>query len=97
MKNILVKPLVTEKTTKLMERLHQYAFVVNLDANKIEIKDAVEEMYGVTVERVNTSIRPRKQRTRFTKSGVISGKTKLIKKAIVTLAEGESIDFYENV
>lgn len=79
------------------ENLNRYGFVVHKNANKIQIKQAVEKMYGVSVESVNTMRYAGKAKSRFTKSGVITGKTKSFKKAIVTLAEGEMIDFYSNI
>ena len=95
--DILIKPIVTEKMTTLGEDLNRYGFLVNKDANKIQIKQAVEKMYGVSVESVNTMRYGGKEKSRFTKSGVITGKTKSFKKAIITLAEGETIDFYSNI
>lgn len=95
--DILLKPIVTEKMTTLGEDLNRYGFIVNKDANKIQIKQAVEKMYGVSVESVNTMRYGGKMKSRFTKSGVITGKTKSFKKAIITLAEGEAIDFYSNI
>lgn len=94
--NILIKPLVTEKITALNEK-GRYGFVVAKNANKVEIKKAVEKMYGVNVEDVNTMVCPGKSKTRYTKSGIISGKTSSYKKAIVKLAEGEIIDFYSGI
>jgi large subunit ribosomal protein L23 len=94
---IIIKPIVTEKMTKLGESLNRYAFRVKKDANKIEIKSAVEEMYDVTVIDVNTLIVAPKKKNRFTKSGVINGKTSAYKKAIITVKEGEQIDFYSNI
>jgi Ribosomal protein L23 len=94
---IIIKPIVTEKMTKLGDKLNRYGFRVQKDANKIEIKQAVEAMYDVTVTDVNTFIMPAKKKSRFTKSGVISGKTSAYKKAIVTLKDGEKIDFYSNI
>ncbi|MBX5439601.1 MAG: 50S ribosomal protein L23 [Thermoflavifilum sp.] len=95
--DILIKPLVTEKSNQQAEKLNRYTFQVNRKANKLQIKKAVEEFYGVTVKEVNTSIIPGKRRNRYTISGVISGKKPAYKKAVVTLAEGESIDLYANV
>ena len=95
--DILLKPIVTEKMTTLGEDLNRFGFLVHKDANKIQIKQAVEKMYGVTVESVNTMRYGGKSKSRFTKSGVITGKTKSFKKAIITLAEGETIDFYSNI
>jgi large subunit ribosomal protein L23 len=95
--NILIKPIVTEKMTMQGESLNRYGFVVDTRANKLQIKSAVEEMYGVSVEAVNTMRYLGKKKSRFTKSGVIQGKANAFKKAIVTVAEGEKIDFYSNI
>ncbi len=94
---ILIKPLVTEKLNEQSDKLNRFGFVVNKDANKLQIKAAVEEMYNVTVENVNTINYAGKVKTRYTKSGVQVGKTAAFKKAIVTLAEGDKIDFYSNI
>ena len=94
---IIIKPIVTEKMTKLGEKLNRYGFKVEKDANKIEIKQAVEALYNVTVTEVNTMIAATKKKSRFTKSGVIKGQTSAYKKAIVTVKEGEVIDFYSNI
>jgi large subunit ribosomal protein L23 len=95
--NILLKPIVTEKMTSQGDKFNRYGFIVAKNANKIEIKKAVEELYGVTVESVNTLRYGGKVKTRYTKSGVMTGKTAATKKAIVTLAEGNAIDFYSNI
>ncbi len=95
--DILIKPIVTEKMTDLGDRLNCYGFIVDKKANKIQIKRAVEEMYGVTVESVNTMRYGGKTKARYTRTGIISGKTSSYKKAIVTLPEGETIDFYSNI
>lgn len=95
--DILVKPLVTEKMTTQTERFNRYGFVVDRRATKPQIKKAVESLYDVTVERVNTMIYGGKIKSRFTKGGVISGKTATYKKAFVTLVDGDSIDFYSNI
>ena len=95
--DILVKPIVTEKMTAQGERFNSYGFVVRRTATKQQIKKAVESMYDVSVEAVNTMVYGGKIKSRFTKAGVISGKTPSFKKAIVTLAKGESIDFYSNI
>jgi large subunit ribosomal protein L23 len=95
--NILLKPIVTEKMTSQGDKFNRYGFIVAKNANKIEIKKAVEELYGVTVESVNTMRYGGKVRTRYTKSGVMTGKSAATKKAIVTLAEGNTIDFYSNI
>jgi len=94
--SILKKPLVTEKVSALNEK-GKYGFYVDINANKVEIKKAVEKQYGVTVASVNTSSVMGKQKTRYTKAGVLAGRKPNYKKAIVTLAEGEVIDFYSNV
>ena len=94
---IILKPVITEKMTSLSEKLNRYGFIVHKDANKIQIKNAVEEIYGVEVESVNTMNYSGKRKSRYTKTGLITGKTKSYKKAIVTLAEGETIDFYSNI
>lgn len=95
--SILVRPIVTEKMTAQSERYNRYGFVVDKKASKLQIKTAIESLYGVTVDTVNTMIYGGKRKSRFTKSGVISGKTNAYKKAIVSLAEGDSIDFYSNI
>lgn len=94
---ILVRPLVTEKMTKLAETAHRYGFVVNKDANKLQIKQAVEKMYNVTVEAVNTAVIPGKTKTRYTKKGLTVGGKSSYKKAIVTVSKTDSIDFYANI
>ena len=93
-KQILIKPVITEKAEGRQEKLGQYTFVVSKDANKIEIKKAIEDRYGVTVEAVNTVILPSKRKNRTTKSGVLRGRVSSFKKAIITLAGGETIDLY---
>lgn len=94
---IILKPIVTEKMTELGEKLNRFAFVVDRRANKIEIKKAVEDMYDVTVLDVNTMNYQGKAKSRYTKAGMISGRTNSFKKAIVTLNEGDSIDFFSNI
>ncbi|MCT4590714.1 MAG: 50S ribosomal protein L23 [Carboxylicivirga sp.] len=94
---VIIKPIVTEKMTELGEKLNRFAFVVDKGANKLQIKDAVEELYNVNVESVNTMVYAGKSKSRYTKSGVIVGRTNSFKKAIVTLAEGDTIDFYSNI
>ena len=97
MSQILVKPLITEKMTTDTEKNNAYGFVVADGANKVEIKKAVEKEYGVTVPSVRTLRVDGKRRQRYTKTGIIKGRTVGYKKAIVSLAEGEMIDFYENI
>lgn len=94
---ILKKPILTEKVTTLGEKFNRYAFVVDKKANKIQIKNAVEAMYNVSVVAVNTMITPGKVKVRGTKKGFVSGTTGKMKKAIVSLAEGNTIDFYNNI
>ena len=93
-KQILIKPVVSEKAELLSEKSNHYTFVVAKTANKIEIRNAVEARYGVTVNRVNTAIMPGKAKNRSTKSGILRGRVAAFKKAIVTLSEGETIDLY---
>lgn len=95
--NILVKPIVTEKINAQSENLNRYGFVVNKRANKLQIKKAVEELYGVSVAAVNTMRYSGKSKSRFTRAGAIAGRTNNYKKAIVTLIVGNSIDFYSNI
>ena len=94
---IIIKPIVTENMTALGEKLNRYGFQVERTANKVEIKKAVEEMYNVTVVAVNTAVVAPKVKTRYTKSGLQVGKTNAYKKAVVTLKEGETIEFYSNI
>lgn len=94
---ILIKPIVTEKMTGQAEGLNRYGFIVNRDANKLQIKKAVESLYNVSVQSVNTLINGGKRKSRFTKAGVITGTTGRTKKAFVTVAKGETIDFYSNI
>ena len=95
--DIIKNPIITEKMTNQSEEFNRYAFVVDRKANKIEIKKAVADMYDVTVDSVRTMVCIGKKRVRGTKSGMIIGKTSTYKKAIVTLAEGDAIDFYSNI
>jgi large subunit ribosomal protein L23 len=94
---IILKPVVTEKMTAIGEKLNRYGFIVHKEANKIDIKLAVEKLYGVKVVDVNTINYSGKNKSRFTKTGIIRGKTNDYKKAIVTIAQGETIDFYSNI
>jgi large subunit ribosomal protein L23 len=95
--SIIIKPVVTEKMTKLGEKHNRYAFVVDKKANKIQIKKAVQELYDVQVEEVNTLRYGGKRKSRITRAGVVSGKASSYKKAIITLAKDELIDFYSNI
>lgn len=95
--SVLIKPLITEKMTGLSEKRNQYGFVVDRKANKIEIRKAVEDQYNVTVTSINTMIYAGKTKRRFTKSAILDGRKNHFKKAVVTLAEGDVIDFYANI
>ncbi|HUR11287.1 MAG TPA: 50S ribosomal protein L23 [Flavitalea sp.] len=94
---VLIKPIVTEKSNKLTDQRRTYAFRVNKKANKLEIKKAVEDFYGITVVDVNTVVVPGKTKSKFTKSGFISGRKPSFKKAYISIAEGETIDLYANI
>jgi len=93
----IIKPIITEKITKDGELFNRFGFIVNKKANKIVIKKAVEAAYGVSVVSVNTMNYRADRSTKYTKSGMISGKTNAYKKAIVQLKDGETIDFYTNI
>jgi large subunit ribosomal protein L23 len=95
--NILLKPIVTEKMTSQGDKFNRYGFLVAKNANKLQIKKAVEELYGVTVDSVNTMRYGGKLKSRNTKSGILVGRNASTKKAVVTLAEGNKIDFYSNI
>lgn len=95
--NIIVKPLVTEKMTEVQDKLNQYGFVVNPRANKIQIREAIQDMYGVVVTEVRTMNYMGKKSVRMTTGGMVRGQKAAFKKAIVSLAEGDSIDFYEGI
>ncbi|MCH1385890.1 MAG: 50S ribosomal protein L23 [Flavobacteriaceae bacterium] len=95
--SILIKPIITEKATLDSELRNCFSFLVNTKANKVEIKKAVEAAYGISVDKVRTiNVRP-DRKTKYTKTGIQHGKTKATKKAIVQLAEGETIDLYANI
>lgn len=94
---ILVKPLITEKMSLLSESKGQYGFRVALEAKKPVIKAEIERMYNVEVDKIRTLVVAGKRKSRFTKSGVSNGKSSNYKKAIVSLKDGKSIDFYENI
>ena len=94
---IIFKPIVTEKMTEQGEKLNRYGFIVDRRANKLEIKAAVEQMYNVTVEDVNTVNYHGKKRSRYTKAGLLRGRMNHFKKAYVTLAGDDKIDFYANI
>ena len=94
---VLIKPILTEKANAQQEKLKRYAFKVNRKANKLEIKKAVQEFYGVSVVDVNTLVVVGKDKTRYTKKGFTKGQKPAYKKAMVTVAEGENIDLYSNI
>ncbi|MBS7291742.1 MAG: 50S ribosomal protein L23 [Candidatus Cryptobacteroides sp.] len=94
---IIIKPIVTEKMTVQGEKLNRYGFIVDREANKLQIKDAVEKAYGVTVADVNTVNYHGKKKSRFTKAGILTGRMNHFKKAYVTLAGEDKIDFYANI
>lgn len=94
---IIIKPIITEKITLESELYGRYGFVVHKKANKIQVKKAIEDAYGVAVTSVRTMNYPIVRKTKFTKKGVVTGKTGGFKKAIVQLAEGDTIDFYSNI
>ena len=93
----IIKPLVTEKMTGITEKQNKYGFVVRPEAKKIELKKEIESRYNVTVTDVNTCVYAGKNKTRYTKAGLLKGRTNAFKKAIVTLKEGDVIDFYSNI
>ena len=94
---IIVKPLVTEKMTSITEKSNRFGFIVSPEAHKLEIKNEVEALYNVTVVEVNTIRYAGKNKARWTKSGLIKGRSNAFKKAIVTLKDGDTIDFYSNI
>ncbi len=94
---ILIKPILTEKANLQQTKLSCYAFKVDRRANKLEIKKAIENFYGVTVKTVNTAVAPAKNKSRNTKAGLIQGTKSGYKKAMVTIATGETIDLYSNI
>ncbi len=97
MSEILIRPLISEKMNGLTQKLNKVGFIVSKEANKIEIKGAVEKMYGVTVKSVDTAVNPGKAKVRHTRKGMTRGVKPSYKKAYITLAKGEAIDFYANV
>ncbi|MEO5942827.1 MAG: 50S ribosomal protein L23 [Ferruginibacter sp.] len=95
--DVLIKPILSEKANKQSEKMNRYTFVVDRKANKLEIKKAVELFYGVQVNEVNTLVMPSKLKSKYTKAGYIVGRKSAKKKAVVTVAEGESIDLYGSI
>ena len=94
---IIIKPIVTEKLTAQGEKLNRYGFVVDRKANKLQIKAEVEKLYGVNVADVNTVNYHGKRKSRYTKAGLLTGRMNHFKKAFVTLAGDDKIDFYANI
>ncbi|HYV91409.1 MAG TPA: 50S ribosomal protein L23 [Chitinophagales bacterium] len=97
MSEILISPLISEKMNNLNQKLNKVGFMVSKESNKIQIKNEVEKMYGVTVKSVATSVVPGKAKSRYTKKGMSRGMKSSYKKAYITLAKGDTIDFYANV
>ena len=97
MSSIIIKPIITEKMTAQVESLNRYGFIVDRKADKLQIRKAIESLYGVKVDSVNTMRYGGKIKSRYTKAGFISGKTNGYKKAIITLEKGQTIDFYSNI
>ena len=94
---VLIKPIVTEKMTNITDQFNRFGFLVRPEANKLVIKKEIEALYNVTVVDVNTMNYAGKNKSRYTKAGLVKGRTNAVKKAIVTLKEGETIDFYRNI
>ena len=94
---VIIKPILTEKMTIQGEKLNRYGFIVDIRANKLQVRNAVEKMYNVTVTDVNTINYMGKQKSRYTNAGLLQGRTNNFKKAIVTLKAGDQIDFYSNI
>ena len=94
---VLIKPIVTEKMTNITDKFNRFGFVVRPEANKLVIKKEIEALYNVTVVDVNTMNYAGKNKSRYTKAGLVKGRTNAVKKAIVTLKEGDTIDFYSNI
>ena len=94
---VLIKPIVTEKMTGITDKFNRFGFIVRPEANKLVIKKEIEALYNVTVVDVNTMNYAGKNKSRYTKAGLVKGRTNAVKKAIVTLKEGDTIDFYSNI
>ena len=95
--SIIIRPIITEKMTAQAEKLNRYGFIVDKRADKLQIRKEVEDLYGVSVDSVNTIRYAGKRKSRYTKAGFVEGRTNAYKKAIVTLKEGQAIDFYSNI
>ena len=94
---VFIKPIVTEKMTNITDQFNRFGFLVRPEANKLVIKKEIEALYNVTVVDVNTMNYAGKNKSRYTKAGLVKGRTNAVKKAIVTLKEGDTIDFYSNI
>ena len=94
---ILQKPILTEKASALTEKSNRFTFRVDHRANKLQIKAAIEKMYGVNIVALNTMVVDGKAKSRNTKGGLVTGRSPKYKKAIVTLKDGETIDYYANI
>ncbi len=94
---ILIKPIVSEKMTAETEKNNRYGFIVDKEANKLQIKSAIEQTYNVTVKDVNTINYHGKRKSRYSKTGMLRGRANHFKKAYVTLAGDDKIDFYANI
>ena len=94
---VLIKPIVTEKMANITDQFNRFGFLVRPEANKLVIKKEIEALYNVTVVDVNTMNYAGKNKSRYTKAGLVKGRTNAVKKAIVTLKEGDTIDFYSNI
>ena len=95
--DIQIRPIITEKANQASEKLNRYTFAVSPDANKFQIKDVIEKLYNVRVVKVNTALYAGKRKSRYTKAGLIRGRKPAYKKAYVTVAEGQTIDYYNNI
>ena len=95
--SIIIRPIITEKMTAQAEKLNRYGFIVDKKADKLQIRKEVEDLYGVSVDSVNTIRYAGKRKSRYTKAGFVEGRTNAYKKAIVTLKEGQAIDFFSNI
>ena len=95
--NVIIKPIITEKATSNSELNNCFTFLVNITANKIQIKKEVESIYGVSVDKVRTLNYGPLRKTKYTKTGIQNGKTNAKKKAVIQLVEGDTIDFYSNL
>ncbi len=94
---IMIRPVVSEKATQISEKNNRFTFRVSPDANKHQIKDAVEKLYDVKVTGVSTMNYEGKRKQRYTRRGLQRGKMSAFKKAVVTVAQGQTIDFYSNL